>query len=138
MSDAAARAEGLLAANTTFYGAFEQLDIAGMRDIWAPGADIICIHPGWPVCRGDEVEESWRRIFENTSYIEFAITVLEHGVSGERGWVVSEETILQSSPQGMARSVVLSTNMFVDLEGRWRMTLHHGSPVVHRAVAEGE
>lgn len=139
MSADDARAEGLLVANTEFYAAFEQMDMAAMRDAWAPGPKTLCIHPGWPACRGaDAVEESWRRIFANTSYIEFAITVLEHGVSGDHGWVVCEEGILQSSPQGMTRSVVLSTNMFLDRDGRWQMTLHHGSPVVQRMVADGE
>ena len=139
MSADDARAEGLLVANTEFYAAFEQMDVAAMRAAWASGAETLCIHPGWPACRGAEaVEESWRRIFANTSYIEFTITVLEHGIGGDHGWVVCEEGILQSTPQGMTRSVVLSTNMFVDRDGRWQMTLHHGSPVVQRLVADGE
>lgn len=139
MSAASARVEGLLAANAAFYGAFEQLDVGAMRAVWAPGPEVLCIHPGWDLCRGaDEVEDSWRRIFENTSYIEFSIAVIGHGVSEAWGWVVCEETILQSAPPGMSRSVVLSTNMFAELDGQWRMTLHHGSPVAQRPAPAGE
>ena len=108
--------------------------------VWAGDDGIICIHPGWPMCRGrEEVEDSWRRIFENTPYIEFRVTVIDCGVSGDRGWIVCEEAILQSHPNGMTRSVVLSTNMFHEEDGRWRLTLHHGSPVArHPVVEEGD
>ena len=107
MTEPDARTQGLLAANTAFYGAFEQLDLAAMRDVWADHDGIICIHPGWTMCRGrEEVEDSWRRIFENTPYIEFGVTVIDCGVSGAGGWIVCEEAILQSHPNGMTRSVV--------------------------------
>ena len=133
------REVGLLAANTAFYSAFEQLNLPAMRAVWADGADTLCIHPGWNVCRGaEEVEDSWRRIFENTTYIEFSVTVIDHGVNGEGGWVVCEETILQGHPQGLIRSTVLSTNMFMEVDGQWRMTLHHGSPVAREIPEETE
>lgn len=124
------RGQGLVAANAAFYAAFEKLDLAAMREVWLEDASIMCIHPGWPLCRGsDEVDESWRRIFENTPYIEFGIRVIDHGIDGQHGWAVCEESILQSTPNGLSRSIVLSTNLFVELDGQWRMILHHGSPV---------
>lgn len=138
MGEADARAEGLLAANSAFYGAFERRDLAAMREVWLAAEHAICIHPGWPVCRGpEEIEESWQRIFDATPYIEFTIAVLDSGIRGDRGWVICEEGVLQSMPTGMSRFLVVATNMFAEIDGQWRMVLHHGSPV-HEALGAYE
>lgn len=139
MTEPDARAQALLDANAAFYRAFEQLELPAMRDCWVADGQCICIHPGWPLCRGwGDVEESWRRIFENTPYIEFRVTVLDYGLAGDRGWALCEEAILQSTPEGISRSVVLSTNMYTETADGWRMVLHHGSPVLRRQPVEGE
>jgi ketosteroid isomerase-like protein len=126
-------------ANADFYGAFESGDIEQMGQVWAEGADgeaVTCVHPGWPMLRGrDEVLRSWALIMANTAYIQFVLTEVHTEVRGDQAVVTCEENILTSDNSDgdvLAGGSVVSTNMFVRDEGRWRLWLHHASPVLNQ------
>jgi ketosteroid isomerase-like protein len=117
-------------ANESFYLAFESLDIARMEAVWAKDAEIQCGHPGWRILRGwGPVMQSWRRIFENTPSMKFALTAQKIEVRGELAWVTLYEN-LSSSIEGQDYSAaILTTNIFQKSGEGWRMILHHGSSV---------
>jgi ketosteroid isomerase-like protein len=118
-----------------------------MGEVWERSERATVTHPGWPTLRSwPAVAESWRRIFDNTPYIQFFLTDEEVVVAGDAAWVTLYENILQETPgaRGVpegsgARGVpetaalgdarVAATNVFVQVDGRWRMVVHHGSPV---------
>ena len=128
--------QAIAQANQAFYHAFETLKIEAMEQVWAKDADIQCGHPGWRILRGwGPVMESWKRIFENTPSMQFALTDVNIQVSGEVAWVTLYEN-LNSSIQGQNFSAaILTTNVFQKTADGWRMILHHGSSV---AQAEDE
>src|SRR3954447_22789955 len=58
--------EEALAANESFYRAFNQKDTAAMSARWSETVEGGCVHPGWNVLTGREpVLESWVRILSN-------------------------------------------------------------------------
>ncbi|HLF41783.1 MAG TPA: nuclear transport factor 2 family protein [Acidimicrobiia bacterium] len=128
----------VLEANRAFYAAFEARDIDAMAGVWECSGRATVTHPGWPTLRGWEaVAESWRRIFAATNYIQFFLTEESVDVEGDVAWVTLFENILQEvggmPPQpGLGDSRVAATNVFVRRDGRWRMAVHHGSPVATR------
>src|SRR4051812_13576433 len=46
--------EDALAANETFYRAFNQKDTAAMSAVWSESVEVSCVHPGWNVLTGRE------------------------------------------------------------------------------------
>lgn len=131
------------AANERLYAAFEAADFDLMKDLWvdAPLAGIArCIHPGAEAVLGrDSVLKSWALLMANTEFLQFIVTDSETIVEGDLAVVTCTENVLSSSgagqPLGAGRAV--TTNGFVRVEGRWRMWLHHASPVLtDTAVAQ--
>jgi ketosteroid isomerase-like protein len=120
----------VIAANESFYRAFESLDIKEMEKIWLREPYIQCVHPGWSMLRGWEpVMESWRRIFENTSDIRFLLSDVAVRVQGAIAVVTLYENISSAAdPRGVS-TVVATTNLFEKRAEQWRMIHHHGSPV---------
>lgn len=131
----------LEAANAEFYAAFEEADFDRMSAVWAEAphaATATCVHPGWPMLRGrDEILRSWALIMANTSYIQFVLTDVHAEVHGEQAVVTCSENILtadDSTEAGvMAAGSVVATNIFLRAGGRWRLWLHHGSPVLNES-----
>ncbi len=134
--------EDVLAVNRAFYAAFEARDLEAMAEVWECSDRAAVTHPGWPTLRSwPLVAESWRRIFENTPYIQFFLTDESVVVTGDAAWVTLYENILQEVPrvrglpgaeggqQSLGDSRVAATNVFVRTQGAWRMVVHHGSPV---------
>jgi uncharacterized protein (TIGR02246 family) len=122
-----ADAEAVLAANQAFYDAHEARDLDAMAGVWADGDDVACIHPGWPILRGhDDVLESWRRIFGGPGRNQFIVTNDAVVVDGDVAWVTCDENLVDSGATG----TVAATNVFRRLDGRWRLVVHHGSPVM--------
>lgn len=126
------------AANSRFYAAFENGDLDLMHEVWADGdfaEGVTCVHPGWPMLRGrDEVLRSWALIMANTPYIQFVLTEVRTEVRGDYAVLTCEENILTADDTAggfLAGGSVVSSNLFVrDEEGRWRLWVHHGSPVL--------
>jgi ketosteroid isomerase-like protein len=137
--DAPADEEGVRAANAAFYAAFEARDLDAMAEVWEHSDRVAVTHPGWPLLRGwARVAGSWDAIFANTAFFQFLLAGETVAVQGDVGWVTLDENILQAggSRDGgedlaeLVGSRVAAVNVFARTGGRWRMVLHHGSPVV--------
>jgi ketosteroid isomerase-like protein len=115
-------------ANEEFYAAFEALDLDRMEACWLHDDEVRCIHPGWDVMTGwPQVSRSWVAIFANSAYIQFFLTDVRVHLDTD-----TAENILSGgagAPE-MEDAKVLATNVFRRHGGRWRMVLHHGSPVL--------
>lgn len=130
----------VVAANTAFYAAFESRDLDAMAEVWERTDRATVTHPGWPTLRGwAKVAASWDAIFAGTPWIQFVLTDVAVQVAGDTAWVTLDENILQTAgvtagddvPLDAAR--VAATNVFARDGGRWRMVVHHGSPVASGA-----
>ena len=127
MSDEAAVVE----ANAGFYRAFEALDVAAMDRVWAHGAHVKCVHPGWPLLTGWEaVRESWTAIFESTQEMRFTLSDVQAVVGGDLAWVTCTENILSDVAGRVTVTAILATNVFArDVDG-WRLVHHHASHIL--------
>lgn len=119
--------DDVMSVNRAFYDAHEARDLDAMSAVWAHGDDVVCIHPGWPILRGwDMVRESWRRILEGPGRNQFILTNQTVHVNGDTAWVVNDENLVDRGTTG----TVAATNVFRMVDGRWRLVVHHGSPVM--------
>jgi ketosteroid isomerase-like protein len=119
------------AANQAFYDAHEARDLEAMRAVWEHSDRVVCVHPGWSILRGwAQVEESWARIFGGPGRNQFIVTNDAVTINGDTAWVTLDENLVDRAATG----TIAATNVFVRSEGTWRMTLHHGSPVMTRTV----
>ncbi|MDP3711651.1 MAG: nuclear transport factor 2 family protein [Mycobacteriales bacterium] len=126
------------AANTELYRAFEEADVDAMAALWdgaddpAAAADVVCVHPGWPMLTGrSQVLRSWSAIMAGTAYIQFFLTDVQVRVAGDTAVVTCTENVLTaiSESEGTGAAVV-STNVFRRRADGWRIQVHHGSPVL--------
>ena len=119
------------AANARFYRVFEELDLAAMDAVWAHGAHVACVHPGWPLVTGWEaVRASWQAIFANTAEIRFTLGDVRVAACGELAWVTCTENILSQVRGQVAVTSVLATNIFERSPDGWRLVHHHASHVL--------
>jgi ketosteroid isomerase-like protein len=123
--------EGIRAANTGFYRAFESLSLRKMEPVWSHGDHVACVHPGWQRLVGwDAVRESWDAIFRNTREMRFTLTEIQVEVRGDIGWVLCTENILSEARGNLSVTAILATNIF-ERHGRdWLMVHHHASHVL--------
>lgn len=131
--DARSDLDAVAEANEEFYAAFEALDMDRMEACWQQDDEVSCIHPGWDVISGwPQVRRSWAAIFANSAYIQFILTDVQVHVDVDAAWVTCAENILSggAGDADMEDAKVLATNVFRRDGGRWRMVLHHGSPVL--------
>jgi ketosteroid isomerase-like protein len=123
--------QAVTAANEAFYRAFETLEIREMEKVWLRASHIKCIHPGWPLLRGwGPIMTSWERIFANTFGMRFTLSDVHVEVSGSLGWVVLIENLESRGDEGVARSEILTTNLFEKRDGQWFIVHHHASPIL--------
>jgi ketosteroid isomerase-like protein len=127
--------------NSAFYAALETRDLDAMSEVWEHSDRVSVTHPGWPMLRGwARVVGSWEAIFHNTGYIQFVLTDEHVTVVGDSAWVTLDENILQSGrPEAAADDLsgakATTINVFArggdgaDDPTRWRMVVHHASPV---------
>lgn len=117
----------IIAANDAFYRAFVSADPLRMDLSWAGHPGDACIHPGAEAIIGPiNVQSSWRRMFASGERLAMRIT----DVQVERYGTVAKVHLVENvrnadSEQVVAR--VACTNLFVQTEDGWRITLHHGS-----------
>ena len=114
--------ELVLAANRTFYWAFNARDYDAMEQVWAPSGAMICLHPGQaPLRERAEILESWRAILAHPQAPKIRCT--GEWVIGRGGLaiVVCRETLEDGQ--------LMATNTFVRLGDGWRMVGHHAGPV---------
>ena len=130
--------ETVTAVNAEFYAAFESADLARMRGVWMDDDTASCVHPGWRVLRGtSRIMRSWALIFANTPYIQFFLSDVDVTVLGDVAVVRCVEGIVTSPAEPEGDASVAATNVFVRHDDGWRMWLHHGSPVIQTAAADG-
>ena len=122
--------EKALKANEKFYEVFNKQDADQMLQIWMDDDSITCIHPGWDVLRGVEaVMHSWKGIFQNSAPLDIRLSDVTATASKDLVWVSCQENLYVISPDGVMTSSVYTTNMFQKVNGEWKMTLHHASPI---------
>lgn len=119
----------LLAANSAYYAAFEARDAAAMDEIWADGPDALCVHPGWDICAGaTQVRTSYHRIFAGGQRLQVRLALVHVDVHGDIGRVTCVEHVsVPELDEEIGR--VACTNLFRREGARWRMILHHASPI---------
>ncbi|MFZ0323306.1 MAG: nuclear transport factor 2 family protein [Actinomycetes bacterium] len=128
------------AANASLYDAFERADVDAMARVWVDGdlaSRAWCVHPGsGPVVGRDDVLRSWTLLMANTAYIQFVLTSVLVMVDGDHAVVTCMENILtsQTDDGDLGGGAAVATNLFVRTDGRWRLWLHHASPIL---TAEG-
>jgi hypothetical protein len=106
-----------------------------MAELWVhdgDGALATCVHPGGGAIRGvDAVLRSWALIMANADDMQFIVTDVESVVQEEMAMVSCTEIIIRpgGGPDPFTSSQAVATNGFVRVGGRWRMWLHHASPM---------
>ncbi len=121
-------------ANRRYYDAFEAVDLDAMSALWEHSDRVICTHPGWQTLRGwGSVAASYFALFGNGSALQFVLTNEHAAVVGDTGWVSVDENLL-GDDTGVT---VAALNLFVLVDGGWRMVAHHGSVVQAPPVGDG-
>lgn len=122
------------AAESAFYEAFKALDSEAMSLVWMKSSDASCIHPGGPLLQGtDRVLESWVEIFRDSNPPTVKVRLIQASADSHLAVHTVEESI--SSGSGTRQAVVLATNVYVRMDGGWRMLAHHASlPLVERSI----
>ena len=119
-----------LESNQRFYDAFNKNDLDLMIRAWLNDPIAQCIHPGWDVLTGFKpIIESWRRIFSAARDLEIKLSHVEVIVSEDLAWIACQENLFSISTSGVQLSKVHATNLFKQVDGEWKMVLHHASPV---------
>jgi len=127
MADEAA----VIVANAVFYDALDNLDLDRMDAVLATEGPVCVVHPGWPLVSGREaVLASWERIFDNAGMMQFTVADAEAHIEGDFAWVICTERLTSVQGGQVVEGIVQTTNMFRREGGAWRMTHHHGSPVM--------
>lgn len=127
---AAGDTAAVVAANRSFYDAFEARDLDAMSDLWEHSDRVSCSHPGWGVLRGwNQVAASWMALFQGPQRLQFILTDEHVALEGDVAWVTVDENLLGDDPG----STISSMNVFVRVPGAgWRLVAHHGSAVAPR------
>lgn len=113
--------QAVLAANEGFYRAFTGGDAAAMDELWAHGAPVACIHPGWhPISGRDAVMESWRAILSQGPRRVRCLDPHAH-VLGEAALV----TCLEALDEGL----LAAANLYFREAGAWKIVHHQAGPV---------
>ena len=126
----------VLAANRTFYEAFNARDVEAMADLWQRSDDVTCIHPHRNVIRGHaEVQRTWRAILTNPDQPRIVFAAEEARVVGDIGIVAGREVvagvpIVATNIYQRSRSADLTDNVDTP-DNTWLLIHHHGSPVLH-------
>jgi ketosteroid isomerase-like protein len=117
----------VLAANRSYYDAFESRDIDAMSDVWEHSDDVVCTHPGWVTLRGwSEVAGAFYALFNNAQRVQFVLTEAHCVVRGNVAWVVVDENILGEQ----SGATVSALNVFTYAGARqWNLVAHQASLV---------
>lgn len=128
------------AAEAAFYKAFATVDLELMGAVWADGDQALCIHPGGGLLRGKvAVMQSWLEIFSNAAKPAVEYRCIDGYVSDNLVVRLAEERIRPRDKEDTAANRVLATNVFLRLDGSWRLGEHHASlPLVARGKADGD
>lgn len=117
-------------ANQRFYAAMNAADIAEMDEVWADDPKAVCIHPGREAIIGyEQIRESWSVIFTATDSLSIVTSNELITIVDDVAWINCIETISLMMEGGLAAAAAQCTNVFRRTDGRWRMIVHHASPI---------
>jgi uncharacterized protein (TIGR02246 family) len=122
--------QGVADANHIFYAALSGRDLGAMAEVWFPADWAECVHPGSSALRGWEaIRESWRGVFEGDAAITITPGDVRVRIVGDVAWVSCVERIAAAEGDEIHSSLAQATNLFVRHDDRWRLVVHHASPV---------
>jgi ketosteroid isomerase-like protein len=131
--------ESIIAANESFYKAFNARDLDGMKNIWDSHEKVTCVHPGWVPLNGlESIIHSWEGIFKNSGNMDIQITDISVTTSESLAWISCVEKLYTIATHGVLASKVFSTNLFQLNEGNWKMIMHHASSLPSSPESEEE
>jgi Calcium/calmodulin dependent protein kinase II Association. len=117
-------------ANERFYMAMNAAEIAEMDEVWADDPASICVHPGREAIVGyEQIRESWLVIFSSNNAMSIAAGNERITIAQDVAWVLCVETISLMMEGGLAAAAAQALNIFRRIDGRWRMFVHHASPI---------
>jgi ketosteroid isomerase-like protein len=125
---------------TEFYAAFTEADLPRMMRTWDVEDSVACIHPMGTRIEGlDQIEESWRLLFESGNRLQFLLSAWRTYSSPDLIVRCVQENISFYESGQPKTAVVLATNAYRRRGSEWRMVLHHGSPapLSHAPTATG-
>ena len=87
-------------------------------------------HPGWPIIFGwEKIRESWRTIFSSGGLADIEISKVYIDVDGNSAWLNCNERISYLIEDQVIITMAQTTNIFELDDQKWRMVLHHASPM---------
>ena len=125
---------GVRAAASAFYAALNARDIRAMEALWAPGADVVMVHPSGPFARAPAAgPEAVRRSFAEAwpRFAEWSVRVDDMRVRVGQGWAaVLATTPVHVRMQGEDAAhdyTALATIVYERRDGRWLIVHQHVS-----------
>ena len=113
-------------AEKAFYQSLERSDLETMKQVWGNDDSIVCIHPGSGRLQGRaEILESFSQMFRDAPIMDFSITDTKRNTVADLSIHTVREEI---EIDGQLVSIMLSTNIYQQIDGSWRLMLHHTSP----------
>ncbi|MEE2987935.1 MAG: nuclear transport factor 2 family protein [Nitrospinota bacterium] len=118
----------ILDSNGLFYEAFNSQDLELMKKVWLDDPVVICIHPGWHVLKEyGPVMQSWEGIFQANFNQDIKVSDVNVACSQGQAWVSCQENLYSITSSGVQVSKIHATNLFQQMDGEWKMILHHAS-----------
>lgn len=120
--------QGILAANESFYTAFQQSDLERLARLWSQRVNVTCIHPGAPPLSGyTAVLESWRQVFKGLATANV--------VCRNPSVRYLDRVAVVTCVEVLDHARFASTNVFVQEDGEWHMVHHQASQIerIHAA-----
>lgn len=116
--------------NDAFYRAFEALDYEAMAACWSQRPSDTCVHPGWAPLHGwPSVRDAWRTIFANTNYMRVRPADVRIRAHGGLAVLTCVEELYSVADAVTVQGAVACTHVFEQIDGAWKLVLHHGSPI---------
>ena len=130
----------VLLANENFYYALNKGDLPLMEESWVNDSTVKCVHPGWPLISGwENVRDSWENIFSSETIANVEISEVFIDVKDDSAWVNCVERLSHVVEERILITHVQTTNIFKLVDSKWRIVLHHASPMpVPRSELEDE
>ena len=127
------------AVNLAYYKALSARDLRSMEAVWTCAADNILIappvnphsHVGWTA-----IKRNWETYWPTFDQFSVSMRVTKVNLTGPVAWVHGIETSHRRKKTGeISSSRNYGTNIFVNRDGRWRMTFHQSAMISKNSKA---